>query len=234
MALSWIADKVLLEIVSNILEIAQNAKTSAENDFNKNVIAPFSALFEISGFDIDYETWFKNETTWQVQKTLQNHVGDFHQKVLGSVKDWKDLGVGSVIDLLSEKFKIIAEVKNKYNTISGGKLADLYFSLDNLVMPKNSIYKGYTAYYVTIIPKKPARYNKLFTPSNKEKGEKCQLNESIRMIDGASFYSLVTGRPDALEELFNHLPSIIEKLSGKALLKKDKSKLDIFFKQAFQ
>ncbi len=101
-------------------------------------------------------------------------------------------------------------------------------------MPKNSIYKGYTAYYVTIIPKKPARYNKLFTPSNKEKGEKCQLNESIRMIDGASFYSLVTGRPDALEELFNHLPSIIEKLSGKALLKKDKSKLDIFFKQAFQ
>ncbi len=85
MALSWIADKVLLEIVSNILEIAQNAKTSAENDFNKNVIDPFSALFEISGFDIDYETWFKNETTRQVQKTLQNHVGDFHQKVLGSV-----------------------------------------------------------------------------------------------------------------------------------------------------
>lgn len=234
MALTWITDEALVEIVSNILQTAHNAKTSAEDDFNKNVIDPFSALFEISGFDINFETWFKNETTRQVQKTLQNHIGDFHQKILGSVKDWKDLGVGNVIDLLSEKFKIIAEVKNKYNTISGGKLADLYSSLDNLVMPKTSIYKGYTAYYVTIIPKKPERYNKPFTPSNKEKGEKCQLNEIIREIDGASFYSLVTGRPNALEELFNYLPSIIEKSSGKALSKKDKIKLDIFFKQAFQ
>lgn len=94
---------------------------------------------------------------------------------------------------MSEENKIIAEIKNKYNTVSGGKLSDLYHTLDKLVMPKTSIYKGYTAYYVTIIPKSKTRHNKPFTPPDKATGERCPENERIRVIDGASFYDLVTG-----------------------------------------
>jgi hypothetical protein len=47
-----------------------------------------------------------------------------------------------VVDILSEEKKVIGEIKNKYNTISGGKLAELYSSLEKLVMPKASVYKG--------------------------------------------------------------------------------------------
>lgn len=99
----------------------------------------------MSGFGIDYDTWLKSETTRQAQKTLQNHIGDFHQNILGYSKGWTNMKVGNVIDLASEENKAIAEIKNKYNTISGGKLSDLYNSLDKLVSPKSSIYKGYTA-----------------------------------------------------------------------------------------
>ncbi len=67
-----------------------------------------------------YEIWYKNETARQAQKTLQNHLGDFHQRILGSVKGWTDMHTGGVIDLISHDTKIIAEVKNKYNTVSGG------------------------------------------------------------------------------------------------------------------
>jgi len=141
--------------------------------------------------------------------------------------------VGKVIDLFSAENKIIAEVKNKFNTISGGKLSDLYYSLDSLVSPKSSIYKGFTAYYVSIIPKKRGRYNKPFTPSDKGKGAKCPLNENIREIDGASFYSLVTGDDNALESLFDTLPDVIYECSEGKYEIRDRNKLKAFFSSAF-
>jgi hypothetical protein len=232
--LKWIDDANLKAEVTLLLSVAKEAKNTAVTEFGKNVIDPFSAIFEMSGFEIDYETWFKSETTRQAQKTLQNHIGDFHQNILGYSKGWVNMKVGNVIDLVSNEKKIIAEVKNKYNTISGGKLSDLYYSLDNLVSPKNSIYKSFTAYYVAIIPKTPERYNKPFTPSDKEKGEKCPVNENIREIDGASFYSLVSGNENALEELFSVLPDIIFECSGGKYKVSDSEKLKSFFKLAFE
>jgi Eco47II restriction endonuclease len=232
--LKWISDKDLESTVTHLLLKASEAKLYAEKDFGKNVIDPFSALFEISGFEIDYETWLKSETTRQAQKTLQNHIGDFHQNILGYVEGWENLKKGNVIDLISHKKKIIAEVKNKYNTISGGKLSDLYYSLTDQVMPKSSIYKGYAAYYVAIIPKSTKRYDKEFTPSDKEKGEKCPPNEKIRETDGASFYSLVTSEKNALENLFDILPSVIKDCSNGKYIIKDKGKLKEFFNLAFE
>ncbi len=232
--LKWISDADLKKEVNHLLSIAQDAKNAASNDFSKNVIDPFAALFEMYGFDIDYDTWLKSETTRQAQKTLQNHIGDFHQNILGYSKSWTNKGVGNIIDLLSDENKIIAEIKNKYNTISGGKLSDLYYSLDKQISPKSSIYKGYTAYYVAIVPKKAERYNKAFTPSDKEKGEKCPLNEHIREIDGASFYSLVTGSENALEELFDVLPKVIKDCSEGHYQVKDKEKLKDFFNMAYK
>jgi len=231
--LKWIDDDKLTVVVSKLLSVAKDAKNKSVTTFGKNVIDPFSALFEMSGFDIDFRAWFKSEMTRQAQKTLQNHIGDFHQNILGYSKGWKNMKVGSVIDLVSDDKKIIAEVKNKFNTISGGKLSDLYYSLDGLISPKSSIYKGYTAYYVAVIPKKPSRYDRLFTPSEKGKGEKCPANEKIRKIDGASFYSLVTGHEHALEDLFTVLPDVIIECSGGRCKIDDREKLKEFFRLAF-
>jgi hypothetical protein len=232
--LSWIDDKNFLSAVNHLLIIAKKAKEGAEIDFEKNVIDPFSAIFEISGFEMNYLSWKKNETARQAQKTLQNHIGEFHQKILGSVKGWENKTTGNVIDLVSHKHKILAEVKNKYNTISGGKLSETYYSLEKAVMPKMSIYKGYDAYYVAVIPKGKKRYNKEFAPSDKEKGEKCPSNKRIREIDGASFYDLVTGHKNALEGLFDILPKAISICSKGMIEIEDPEKLKIFFSNGFE
>jgi hypothetical protein len=232
--LSWIDDTVLKQEVSLLLTIAKDAQRNAPKVFGNNIIDPFAAIFEMSGFEIDYPTWVRNETIRQVQKTLANHIGDFHQNILGSTKNWENKKVGNIIDLVSVENKIIAEVKNKFNTISGGKLSDLYNSLDRLVSPKTSIYKGYTAYYVAIIPKNGKRYDKLFAPSDKEKEEKCSANEKIREIDGASFYSLVTGSEKALEDLFDVLPEVIHECSDGKYHLKDKDNLKAFFNLAYK
>jgi len=233
LSLKWINDKVLIDAVQHVLTKAREAKISSEKEFGKNIIDPFSALFEITGFDLNFKSWQINETARQAQKTLQNHVGEFHQKILGSVSGWEDLQTGKVIDLTSKKKKIVAEVKNKFNTVKGSNQIDIYNDLENLVMSKTSIYYGYTAYYVVIIPKSSKRFDKEFTPSDNKKGIKCSINPKIRQIDGASFYDLATGGTNTLGQLFNYLPILLKEQLGIKVSAADFQELSTFFKKAF-
>lgn len=231
--LNWIKDEDLIESVNHIIATAQAAKLKAEVKFHRNVIDPFSALFQISGFNLDGETWMTSEKTRQAEKSLQNHIGDFHQKILGHVEGWENLGIGGNMDLKSDERKILAEVKNKYNTVTGGSLIDVYDNLEGLVMPNSSVYNGYTAYFVQIIPKNPERYNSPFTPSNRKTSTKAHRNELIRIIDGASFYDLVTGEEKALHKLYRVIPDIIEGITNRELNDEDRVTLNDFFSKAY-
>jgi len=207
--LEYISDQNLYDEVEYLLKKAINKRNAAEKSFNSNVIDPFGALFEAPGFT-SHQEWRNSEIARQRQKTIQNHVGTFHQKILGHVNGWKDLGRGKIVDLVNDEKKIIAEIKNKYSTVTGGDLSSKYEGLEKLIMPKHSLYKGYRAYFVNIIPKKPARSDVPFTPSNKDNGAPCASNPDLRIIDGASFYEIVTGRANALAELHGILPQVIE------------------------
>lgn len=220
MLLEYISDENLFIEVERLLRKAKKKIEEAEKNFHKNVIDPFGALFEAPGFS-SHQEWYNSELARQCQKTIQNHVGTFHQKILGHVDGWQDMGVGGIVDLLNEDRTIIAEVKNKYSTVTGGDLADKYKGLDELVSPKHSRFKGYCAYFVNIIPRKPVRSDIPFTPSNKGSGTLCASNPNIRIIDGASFYQLVTGRSDALKELHTALPYAIEYVLNERLGQKD-------------
>ncbi len=219
--LSYIKDSELELIVKSVLDRGIEKKRKAEEEFTKNVIDPFGSLFDAAVFGINHKIWKNSEMIRQCQKTLQNHVGELHQQVLGSVDNWLNLGTGTVVDLVCKDKKIIAEIKNKHNTVTGSKLAGQYYSLDRLVMPKASQYRGYTAYFVNIIPKRSERLNSPFAPSDPDKGAKCAKNEMIRVIDGASFYSLVTGQDTALLDFYSNLPTIIENIFLKFYKKPD-------------
>lgn len=214
--LKYISDEDFFNEVEYLLKKAISKRESAEKNFNSNVIDPFGAIFEAPGFS-SHEEWRNSELARQCQKTIQNHVGSFHQKILGHVDGWQDMGIGGIVDLLNEDRKIIAEVKNKYSTVTGGDLADKYKGLDELISPKYSKFKGYCAYFVNIIPRRPVRSDFPFTPSNKGSGTLCLSNENIRIIDGASFYHLVTGRVNALQELHAALPYALETVSKERL-----------------
>lgn len=211
---TFLTGSVLENEVRILLKLAVSAKIKADQHFGRNIVDPFAAAFEIAGFKSDHHAWKISETARQAQKTLQNGIGEFHQKILGSAPGWVDMQRGSVLDLKNDSLKIIAEVKNKFSTVSGGKLADVYKSLDGLVSPKNSIYKGYSAYFVNVISKRKLRSDVEFTPSDKDKGAKCATNPLIRIIDGASFYDLVFQREDALREIHREVPSVINKLAS--------------------
>lgn len=238
MSLPFVSDAVLESEVAFLLDKAREAKRLAQAQYGKNVIDPLSAMFEMAGFGMCHEAWKTSEQARQAQKTLQNHIGSFHQNILGAAKNWENLREGKVADLLCRKKRIIAEIKNKYNTVSGGRLSNLYRELDEMIGPKSSIYKDYTAYFVTIIPKKNVRRDAVFVPSDKEKGRKRAKNEHIREIDGVSFYDLVFETDGALRQIYLRLPTIIEQVSARAGQKQSFSDQEIaslikYFESAF-
>ena len=171
------------------------------------------------------EEWMEQEKSRQIQKTLQNSLGEFHQGILGAADGWENLGTGHVFDILNKQKKIIAEIKNKYNTTKGNHKIAIY---DDLVAQLNSQYKGFMSYYVEIIPAKKGAYNKPFTPSDNKTKKRRPINKSIRVIDGKSFYALATGDENALRKVYEVLPRVISDILGGEKDKQEKSFMELF------
>lgn len=209
--LAFINDDDLRLEVKKVLDIAQVAVDEAEKNIYSNVIDPFSAVFDSQRQNISPGDWLRQEKARQIQKTLQNAVGDFHQSILGHVEGWTNLNTGSVVDLRSDSNQVIAEIKNKYNTTKGNHKKNIYDDLQSLITHD---FDGYTGYYVEIIPKSRNPYNRSFTPSDNETRIRRPENQNIRVIDGRSFYGLVTGQADALDKLYDALPQVIASFTG--------------------
>ncbi len=209
--LAFISNEALIQSVKNVLSVAKSSIDKADKNFFQNVIDPFSALFGAVSQGVTLTKWIESEKQRQMQKTLQNAIGVFHQEILGSAPNWENLGTGKVIDLKCTKYKIIAEVKNKFNTTKGNHKKEIYNDFSSLL---SGDYKGYIGYYVEIIPKNKKRYDKSFTPSDNVSSCRKQENKNIRVIDGYSFYEKVTGRENALKELYNVLPKVIAMILG--------------------
>jgi hypothetical protein len=203
----FIKNSDLFKCVNDVIEKVEAAETGADKRSFSNVIDPFSAIIDALRKEMPLSKWLVTEKTRQTQKTMQNAIGEMHQAILGKVYGWENLGAGSVIDLRSKSNKVIAEVKNKYNTTKGNHKVRIYDDLKGQLMKEE--YHDYVAYYVEVIPKKGQRYDKPFTPSDNQTHTRRPENERIRVIDGHSFYKLVTGREDALRELYEELPGVV-------------------------
>jgi len=226
--LTFINDDDFKKHVKTVLNVAKNATDKAEEKLYKNTVDPFSALFDASHRGISLEEWLIGEKERQIQKTLQNAIGDFHEDILGSMRGCEKLAVGKVVDFKCEDKKIIAEIKNKHNTTKGNHKIEIYDALESRL--KMEEFNGYTTYFVEVIPKGRNRYDKVFTPPDSKTKERRPENEKIRVIDGYTFYAMISGIEDALKQLYEKLPKVIEDV-----LEKDISQItgDKYFSELF-
>lgn len=229
--LKFISDKDLTAAVDKVIKVIENAESNSVINLHKNVIDPFSALFDGISHSITYKQWLEQEKARQLQKTMQNAIGDFHQEILGAIPGWSNLGVGGGLDVVNNDLKIIAEVKNKYNTTKGNHKVELYDAIKSkLETPE---YADFVGYYVEIISRGKNRYDKPYTPPDNKTKKRRKSDERIRVIDGVSFYALATGREHALQELFEAIPGILaEKYKHKLNTSETKQYFELF-KKAF-
>ena len=201
-------EQSLKKIVRALFKKYHNSKK--KHDIHKNVIDPFSAMIEASFNNLDYSTWINAEKARQIQKSFQNDIGKLHENIIGEIKGFERLQVGNIIDIVSKEKKIIAEVKNKFNTTKGNHKMEIYDDIKYVLNLQE--YNNYTGYYVEIIPQTPKPYNKPFTPSDNKRKTKRETNEKIRQIDGKSFYALATGDPLAIYKIYDAIIQELEEL----------------------
>jgi len=200
--MSTFDEERIKQILEPIVKKAYEAQTT-DSDLRKNTLDVFSASIDSAVRGITLEEWKEQERQRQMQKTLQNQIGEIHQEVLGTLNGVTNLGTGKVIDLEGDGF--IAEIKNKHNTTKGNHKTAIYDDLESQLVDKKD---GTVAYYVEILPKNGKSYNQEFTPSDNRTSERRDANPNIRQIDGQSFYEMVTGNKDALRELYELLPKV--------------------------
>lgn len=210
------AVKEAIRPVVELVAKAEEAHTEAK--LTKNTLDCFGALIDSAAQQISIDTWKQQEKARQVQKTKQNAIGDMHERILATIAGVQQLPVGNVCDIRCDRLKVIAEVKNKWNTTKGNHKVQIYNDLATLLEQLN----GYTAYYVEILPKNGKRYNEPFTPPDNRTGQRVIERADIRKIDGRSFYELLTGSAEALDELYMLLPSLIAEILNEI----DKDKYD--------
>ena len=206
--LTWITDENIKKCVREVLVKGFEGIEKAKQDFYRNGVDPFSATFDAACNNISMDDWVVSERCRQSQKTLQNALGNFHQKVLSHAAGWA-IPDENFIDLVCEEKRLVVELKNKHNTVKKSDLKAVYDELQEAVMHKTSRYRGFTAYYATIIPASHQRFSRLFTPPDNATKTQKPNNPLILEMDGYSFYALATGVEHALTELYQALPAVI-------------------------
>lgn len=203
--LDFISDAELVSAVEKLVSAAKRSEKKVSENPYINVIDPFSALVDSARQNITIETWLEQEKSRQVQKSLQNALGDFHQSILGSMSGWENAGIAGSYDVINRNLGVIAEIKNKYNTMNARSAISVYDNLSRHI--DYSQEKINRAYLVEIIPKSPKEYQTQFAPS--ERGTSRPARSDIIRIDGKSFYDMASGTEDSLKKLYEAMPQVL-------------------------
>ena len=198
----FVSDAHFLACVGSVCKAYHEAKENLSvEDLKGNGLDPFKTVFDIANRKLTFNDWAKNEEIRQADKTLNNKIGEFHQKLLGGVKGWVDLGVGNVskLDLKNNTETIFIELKNKENTVNADSADKVRDKLEKALAdhPKATVYWAY------IISKNNDSGEKIW----EKKGRK--TNDKIRRIWGAKVYELVTNDKNALKKTWEALPLAI-------------------------
>jgi hypothetical protein len=195
------------------------------NNINRNGIDPFKTIFDMYNRDMSFESWKKLELTRQSDKTVNNKIGEFHQKFLGYVNGWNDLQTGDVADLSNDSKTIFIELKNRWNTVKGSDMIHMWDKMKDIVANK---YPGSTAYWGFINEKTGSSGEAVWTHQGNS-------HPNVKKIWGKSVYKLVTGKDNSLEKVWNVLPNVLDAVLKKTteLKKGDKANLIAWFQSGY-
>ena len=221
----FVSDKDFLECVKWVCDAYPADPTKVDmEELQRNTLDPFKMVFDLSNSSSSVKEWIKTENIRQQDKTINNKIGEFHQKLLGKVDGWQDLGTGddSRVDLRKEDNTIFIELKNKFNTMNADATKECRNKLE-LAIRKHPKATAYWAYIISL---------------NGSSGESTWTfakddNPRIRKIWGARVYKLVTGDANALEKTWHALPKAVHDLTRRDI-HFSTSEVKAFFQTAFK
>ena len=117
--------------------------------------------------------------------------------MLGCIEGINDLGVGNGCDISNADGTIFAEVKNKHNTMNSSSAEATFQKLQAVA----DNHPNATCYLVQIIAK-----NSIDALWEGSFNHKYYSHPRVRIISGDRFYALLTGIPNAFQQLCEAIP----------------------------
>lgn len=193
----FISDEHFLDCVANLHKAYLKAKNNiTKKNFYSNKVDTIKLTFDAKFNDIDEESLIQAEVLRQIDKSINNSIGTFHEQILGGIKGY-EIGILSGFDVKAKDDTLFADIKNKHNTMNSSSAEALFQKLSRYA----DTYKKAKCYWVQILAK--GSFCELW------KGEingKEYSHSRVYKISGDQFYALLSGKENALFQLYKNLP----------------------------
>lgn len=179
--------------------------------FNKNIIDPIKLIFDKTVYHNSWDEIIKSEIFRQRDKSNNNDIGYFHQKIFRYIEHCKvpkegwdviyknpkgiTLPDGSIVS------SIYVEMKNKHNTMNAASSGKTFIKMQNQILKDDDC----ACFLVEAIAKKSQNIKWEPKVDGKKMGHKF-----IRRVSLDQFYALVTGQDDAFYQMCMILPKVIK------------------------
>jgi len=211
--LSFISeDDFLKHVEATIQQYGDKLEQFDLKKFNKNIIDPIKLIFDKTVYKFTWEEIVKNEIFRQRDKSNNNDIGYFHQRIFQYVTDCDVPASGWDVIFSKEQGidvsdgdkvgRVFVEMKNKHNTMNSSASGKTYIRMQSQLLADDDC----ACFLVEVIAKQSQ--NTAWTVSVDGQQKK---HRRIRRVSIDKFYSLVTGQEDAFYQMCMVLPGVIEK-----------------------
>lgn len=195
--LNYISDEHFLKCIANLHSSYLRAKNNvSKKDFYKNKVDTIKLTFDTKFNEIDEEALIESEILRQIDKSINNSIGTFHEQILGGINGF-EVGKLSGFDIKASDDTLFADIKNKHNTMNSSAAEALFQKLAKYA----DTYKKSTCYWVQILATDSFDSKWAGIINGKE-----YSHSRVNKISGDRFYALLSGEDDALAKLYLALP----------------------------
>ena len=184
--------------------------------FNKNIIDPIKLIFDKTVYQVTWEQIVGNEIFRQRDKSNNNDIGYFHQRIFNYMDKCHvpDNGKEGGWDVIFQNLDgivlpdggivhtVYVEMKNKHNTMNSASAGKTFIKMQHQLLSDDDC----ACFLVEVIARRSQNIKWETTVDKKKVGHKL-----IRRVSIDQFYALVTGQDDAFYKMCMVLPTVIEK-----------------------
>lgn len=202
--LDFVSDQHLFNCIEELYNSYQKAKQKlSKSKFYKNKIDTFKLTFDSNFNDLSEEELIKNEVIRQIDKSVNNAIGTFHENILDGI-DGYEQGNLSGFDIRAKDNTLFADIKNKHNTMNSSSAESLFQKLSRYA----DDYRPQKAkcFWVQILATDSFEEEWFSIINGKE-----YRHSHVFKISGDQFYAKLTGDPKAFFKLYKILPEAINK-----------------------
>ena len=198
---NFISDEHLLSCIANLHKAYLKAKNNiTKKNFYSNKVDTIKLIFDAKFNSIDEESLIQAEILRQIDKSINNSIGTFHEQILGGIKGF-EVGNLSGFDIKAKDNTLFADIKNKHNTMNSSAAEALFQKLARYA----NDYKKAKCYWVQILAK--GSFCELWSG---EINGKEYSHSRVYKISGDQFYALVSEQENSLFHLYKTLPIAIK------------------------